>query len=181
MDYRLDARFFHAIVAPPGGGAISFFEIGGNGMAWNVEDLPPQLRKRVEEQLEREDAARFVRDHERAETKVNKYRNMKTTRDGIHFDSQKEARRYDVLKLSLDLGEIKDLKLQPDFTLMEAYTLPTGERVRAIRYRADFSYVDCMSGRQVVEDVKSRATKTRDYIMKKKLMQERFGITVKEV
>ncbi len=33
----------------------------------------------------------------------------------------------------------------------------------------------------VVEDVKSRATKTRAYAMKKKLMRERFSIDIQEV
>ena len=33
----------------------------------------------------------------------------------------------------------------------------------------------------MVEDVKSRATRTRVYAMKKKLMQERFGIDIQEV
>ena len=34
---------------------------------------------------------------------------------------------------------------------------------------------------RVVEDVKSRATKTRVYEMKKKLMREKFGIEIQEI
>ncbi len=37
----------------------------------------------------------------------------------------------------------------------------------------DFSYT--RNGELVVEDVKSRATRTRDYIMKKKMMRRDFG------
>ena len=33
----------------------------------------------------------------------------------------------------------------------------------------------------VVEDVKSRATKTKTYAMKRKLMKERFNIDIQEV
>lgn len=64
-----------------------------------------------------------------------------------------------------------------------------GRRVRAIRYQADFSYerptAPDVTGEihwlKVVEDVKSRATKTRVYEIKKKLLQEKFGIEIREV
>lgn len=113
-----------------------------------------------------------------------KYGNKKTVRNGITFDSQKEAGRYDELMLLLCAGEIKDLKLQPEFTLQEAFTTPQGERVRAIKYRADFSYkrrvregVDTRWER-VVEDVKG--FRTKDYELKRKLMLG-MGITVTEL
>ena len=48
-----------------------------------------------------------------------------------------------------------------------------------MRYRADFSYR--RNGELIVEDVKSAATRTRVYINKRKLMQEKYGITVREV
>lgn len=108
-----------------------------------------------------------------------KYNNQPTERNGIKFDSRKEANRYEELMLLLKAGEISDLKLQPQFTLQESYMTPEGERIRAIRYVADFSYTQ--GSRMVVEDVKSKATATTQYKMKKKLMQERFGISVKEV
>ena len=44
---------------------------------------------------------------------MNKYGNKKAVRNGITFDSQKEAARYDQLMLRLCAGEIRDLKLQP--------------------------------------------------------------------
>ena len=78
------------------------------------------------------------------------------------------------------------LRMQVDFTLQEAYTDGEGRRVRAIRYRADFTYwrYDDPPGgwvRFVVEDVKSRATRTKEYVMKRKLMKERFNIDIQEV
>lgn len=129
--------------------------------------------------------------------KENKYHNIPDIRNGaegkiIKFKSKKEARRYDELMLMLQAGKIRELKLQPQFTLQEAYTTPEGNRVRAIRYDADFSYeLFCEAiiapeggGTWIakVEDVKGgRATKTRVYQIKKKLMQERFGIAIQEI
>lgn len=117
---------------------------------------------------------------------MNKYRNTPTTRVTpsravLRFDSQKEARRYDFLIERERRGEIRDLRLQVDFTLQEAYTDTEGRRVRAIRYRADFTYHEGAKGVQVVEDVKSRATRTREYAVKKKLLKDRFGIDITEV
>ena len=77
--------------------------------------------------------------------KENKYHNTPNHTGGpvrvvLHFDSQKEARRYDFLIERVRRGEIGDLRLQVDFTLQEAYTDAEGRRVRAIRYKADFTY-----------------------------------------
>lgn len=117
--------------------------------------------------------------------KRQKYGNEKTARGDIRFDSKAEARRYDELMLMLKSGTIRDLKLQPEYTLLEAYTTPDGKRIRAERYRADFSYRIRFDGRQewplVVEDVKSKATKTSIYKSKKKRILEKYRIEIKEV
>lgn len=133
--------------------------------------------------------------------KANKYHNTPTERvtaSGavLHFDSQKEARRYDALTARLQAGQIRDLRLQVEFTLQEAYTDTEGCRVRAIRYKADFTYYRPPENGShaaywadqtgtpwvlVVEDVKSRATKTQKYAIKKKLLKERFGLDITEV
>lgn len=120
------------------------------------------------------------------EVKTGKYRNVRTMVDGIPFDSQKEARRFIELKYLLKAGKIRNLKLQPQFTLQESYITPEGERVRAIRYVADFSYERRDQNApifwvKVVEDVKSQATRTEKYKIKKKLMLERLGIAIEEV
>lgn len=99
----------------------------------------------------------------------------------IRFDSMKEARRFDWLIERERRGEIRELRLQVDFTLQEAYTDTEGRRVRAIRYRADFTYYEGAKGVKVVEDVKSRATRTREYAMKKKLLKDRLGLDITEV
>lgn len=120
----------------------------------------------------------------------SKYHNRQEERDGIRFDSRKEAMRYDQLLLLKRNGIIRKLKLQPQFTLQESFIDPeNGERVRAIRYVADFSYemnigLDNQAlpvWRPVVEDVKSAGTRTKEYEIKKKLLRERFGLRVTEV
>lgn len=48
-----------------------------------------------------------------------KYNNKKITVDGQIFDSKKEANRYKELRLLEKAGEIKDLRTQVKFKLME--------------------------------------------------------------
>ena len=96
---------------------------------------------------------------------------------GITFDSKHEADRYDELRLLLKAGKIHDLKLQQTYKLVGAQRTPTGAAVRAVTYIADFVYT--RDGKTIVEDAKG--FKTKDYIIKKKLMLERFGIWVEEV
>lgn len=111
---------------------------------------------------------------------MSKYKSRKTIVNGIPFDSKKEAGRFGELILLSKSGEIKDLKLQPEFTIQEAFKTPEGEAVRAIKYRADFSYLRRVKEgpdtrwERVVEDVKGYRTK--DYEIKRKLM---LGIGVK--
>ena len=157
-------------------------------MAINVNDLPPKYQRQAMEKYMEQQARRGLMPSAAVpqdKAKANKYHNTPTERvtaSGavLHFDSQKEARRYDYLALRQQAGEIHDLRLQVDFTLQEAYTDPEGRRVRAIRYRADFTYRE-RDGRLVVEDVKSKPTRTREYLIKRKLMKERRGIDITEV
>ena len=169
----------------------------------SLSDLPPRMRQQV--------AAKIVTAQPKAEpvagdtVKPSKYHNQKIVVNGISFDSKKEANRYLALMDAVRAGIITDLRLQHDFTLQEAYTSPEGERIRAIRYRADFSYrVVCANyekntcvgftdleywrdivhqhgrGALVVEDVKSKATRTKDYRMKYKMMADK-GYHIREV
>ena len=116
---------------------------------------------------------------------MNKYGAKKAQRGPITFDSQKEAARYDQLVLLERAGEIRGLRLQPEFTLQEAFTTPSGEKIRAIRYRADFAYeqkiVEGIDTRwaPVVEDVKG--VRTQAYVIKRKLMLWRHGIRIREI
>ncbi len=175
----------------------------------SIADLPEQMRQQVAGKLKEAmpnarpvaspagDGLEWLGD----KLKQNKYHNEPTVVNGIKFDSRKEARRYEQLMLAMELGAITDLRLQVDFTLIEAYTDHTGKRHRALRYAADFTYkvaaagYDRLSalgyedieywrswgaGALIIEDVKSKATKTRVYINKKKMMADR-GYIIREV
>ena len=167
-------------------------------MGVDVKDLPPayqaQALRKLMERERRKQRAPLPSPADAPTGGGRKYHNKPTERvtpagNVLRFDSQKEARRYDELATLGRAGKIRDLRMQVDFTLQEAYTDSQGRRVRAIRYRADFTYqkpsfVDrdgetCWA--LVVEDVKSKATKTKQYAMKRKMMQEHFGIYIQEV
>ena len=165
-------------------------------MAIDIDDLPPKYREQVWRKAIEQDRRRKrepLPSPSLAEgQKASKYHNRHTERVApsgtvIRFDSQREARRYDNLVAWEKTGEIKDLRLQVDFTLQEAYTDTEGRRVRSIRYRADFTYYQRRMSQEgfiwilVVEDVKSRGTRTKDYLLKRKLMKDRFGIDIVEV
>lgn len=100
-----------------------------------------------------------------------KYRNKKTSVDGIRFDSKREANRYMELKLLERAGIIKGLKRQVPYILIDK-----SRYGRAIKYVADFVYYE--DDKLVVEDVKG--VRTPVYKLKKRLIAERFGIEVKE-
>lgn len=167
-------------------------------MAIDVKDLPPEYQAQALKKLMEQERGRAAGPSTApvvdAPKKPGKYHNRpdeRVTEGGaaLRFDSRKEARRYDELCLMLEAGEIRDLKLQAQFTLQEAYTTAQGVRVRAIRYVADFYYerqddfgqIKSTYWIPVVEDVKSTATRTKTYLVKKKLMLERFGIEIQEV
>lgn len=128
----------------------------------------------------------------------NKYLSKKVIRDGIVFDSVKEYKRYRDLLLLERAGAISDLKRQVPFELIPAQfeELPTGEYYKrgerkgqpkfkrvcienSVVYNADFVYTE--NGKTVVEDTKSSATKTKDYILKRKMMLYFHGIRIREV
>ena len=109
----------------------------------------------------------------------SKFHNTPTETKGITFQSAKEARRFDELLLMLKAGTITDLKLQVNFTLQEGFTTPEGKRIRPIIYKADFTYR--RSGVLVVEDVKTKPTRTEKYLIKKKMLRDKFGIEITEV
>ena len=119
--------------------------------------------------------------------KRSKYGNRKVVRDGIKFDSEQEAARFAELKVLRAMGKIRDLRLHANFTLVEGYTTIDGERIKPMVYRADFTYeraaepdiAGVVHWLREVEDAKG--AKTKDYLLKKKLMQDKYGITIREV
>jgi len=98
---------------------------------------------------------------------------------GLKFDSKAEGKRFLQLKAMEQAGEIFGLETQAEYELIPAQKLGT-HKERPVKYVCDFRYTT-KDGNRVVEDVKSGPTKTREYIVKRKLMLLIHGIIVKEV
>jgi len=121
-----------------------------------------------------------------------KYNATKVTIDGHTFASKHEANRYMELKLLERAGSITDLQMQVKFVLIPSQYEPDIVKVlksgkekvvkgklieRECSYIADFVYQ--YNGKTVVEDAKGMRTK--EYVIKRKLILERYGIRISEV
>lgn len=85
-----------------------------------------------------------------------KYKNHKTERHGIRFDSKAEADYYDVLLELQSKGEITNIVRQPVYLLQRAFK-KKGRTIRKVEYKADF-FVTYADGKELVIDVKGMAT-----------------------
>ena len=117
---------------------------------------------------------------------MNKYGNKKIIMDGEVFDSKREYYRYMDLKLLEGCGAISDLKRQVKYELIpvqrekstRVYTKgrkkgqPIEGKIieKAVTYNA--------TGCEVVEDAKG--VRTKDYIIKRKLLLYIHGIKIRE-
>jgi len=121
---------------------------------------------------------------------MSKYHSRKITLDGQTFDSKKEYARWCDLKLLERVGKIRDLQRQVKFVLIPAqFESVWDDRrkqfgkskciERECAYMADFVYTDMKTGLTTVEDTKG--FKTKDYIIKRKLMLWVHGIRIHEV
>jgi hypothetical protein len=105
---------------------------------------------------------------------MSKYGNKQTlSSDGLVFGSQLECRRYEELLILQRIGEVVELQRQVRWRLVPCQV---GER--AVEYVADFQYFD-KSGKLHVEDTKG--FRTKDYIIKRKLMLWIHGVRIEEV
>ncbi len=131
---------------------------------------------------------------------MSKYHAKKVTINGITYDSKKEARRHAVLLEMERKGEIQNLERQVKFVLIPAQREPDtiGSRggvkkgkviEREVAYVADFVYEmpvskatgipDFEGWWRVVEDTKG--VRTKDYVIKRKLMLWVHGIRISEI
>lgn len=165
----------------------------------SLEDMPPKLRELVMKQLQKQElqgkgnqiktVPQGRADAMAGEKKgKRKYNNLPTERllpngEVIKFGSKKEAAYFDNLKAMEVSGVVRNIKLQYQYLIKPAYTDgETGERFRAISYLADFVFERLEDGvwKEVVVDTKGggrKGTKTKDFIIKRKLLAE-MGIII---
>ena len=125
---------------------------------------------------------------------MNKYGNQKVVYLGEVFDSKREMYRYMDLRMLLTCGAISNLRRQVVYELIPVQREKStrvykkgrkkGQPIegkiieKAVTYIADFVYTDNATGKEVVEDAKGM--RTRDYVIKRKLMLYIHGIKIRE-
>lgn len=140
---------------------------------WSISDLknyidknPTKLTKEITELI-------------KSAPQKNKYHNNKPEYNGCIFDSNWELDRYLQLVMLEKAGEIRELRRQVSFKLLnECIREVNGKRKkqRSLVYFADFVYFDNL-GNHVVEDAKNayNAKKDRAYINKRKMFISKYG------
>lgn len=110
----------------------------------------------------------------------SKYGNHRVKVGGETFDSVKEAGRWEELNLLLRAGLIENLQRQVRYELLPTQKDGRGKVLeRSVAYIADFVYTDRKTGNIVVEDTKGM--KTKEYIIKRKLMLYIHNIRIAEI
>jgi hypothetical protein len=160
----------------------------GAHQPWTQEDVD-RVNKRVERQLDELLPIRGPL----PKSAPSKYRNRRTLVDFGNrgeivnghlrlvwtFDSQREAEFYRECKLREHAKEISCLRLQEPYALI-AYE-PGGTSRIVGEWIADAVFFDEIQKRVRVVDVKSKATRTAVYLLKKKIVEACHGITIEEV
>ena len=108
-----------------------------------------------------------------------KYGNRKVIKNGEKFDSIKEYQRWVELCILEQGSLISELRRQVKFVLIPSQKIDGKVVERECAYYADFVYKDNETGETVVED--SKGMRTKDYIIKRKLMLYVHGIRIMEV
>ena len=156
-------------------------------MGVDISRLSPAAQKQVYEKLLKSRQNRAgelfgaggcnLAPEEKVAQRGSKYGNKKVEVNGIAFDSKKEARRYLDLRAMEIAGQIQNLRLQVPYLLIPSQRIDGDVVEREVKYVADFTYEQ--NGETVVED--SKGHRTKDYIIKRKLMLSVWGIRIKEV
>ena len=106
------------------------------------------------------------KEYQKKVNKRSKYGAVKTSVDGQTFDSKKEADYYCELKLRLQSGDIKGFCLQPVFILAPG-----------LKYKADFIIFNNDGTSEIID---TKGFKTKEYIAKKKIFEDKYNLKIKE-
>lgn len=133
-----------------------------------------------EEQLAAFNAKRPIKvhhceDHAPKAHRHSKYNNVRFTDSEGSWDSKKERKRWELLRLRESAGQIQNLRRQVPYELIPV-SFKKHKRLRPITYVADFVYEE--EGQTIVED--SKGVRNKVYLLKKRLMWEKYGIDILE-
>lgn len=105
---------------------------------------------------------------------MNKFHAQRTTaRDGTVLDSSHEAKLYQDLLFRERAGEITELRRQVPIKLFAYEKYITTIKV-------DFVFRDVKTGQLVYLEAKSPVTRTRQYVLTRKIFAAQFGVEVEE-
>lgn len=107
------------------------------------------------------------KNYQEKNTMKSKYGAKKTNVDGITFDSKKEAEFYCDLKLQAAIGDIDGFCMQPVFILAPG-----------LKYKADFIVFHKDGHFEIID---TKGFKTKEYIAKKKVLEDKYNLKIKEV
>lgn len=112
------------------------------------------------------------------QVKKSKFGNKKVFVDGYKFDSKTEARYYEKLRdagISFLPLAGKYVAMQKFIPIQSAVTLTTGEKVQAVRYKADFVFYD---GSNIVKVVDVKGYQDNESQLKMKMFAKEYGYPV---
>lgn len=124
--------------------------------------LPDRMRQMVEAQGKGTSREATTK----PDSKPNKYHNHPTTVDGVRFDSKKEARYYEQLKIRVATGEVSY------FLMQVPLRLPGGSK-----YVVDFQVFFTEPGRRE-EYVDVKGTLTQVFRLKKREIEHQYPIRI---
>ena len=111
--------------------------------------------------------------------------NFLNSNDIITFDSDLECNRYIYLKELENASKIKNLGVHYLLKVQDEFINANGDFIPAITYNADFIYLDCETGKRVVEDVKGASLfEDSRFLIEKQLFDHNFkekGLYIKVV
>lgn len=102
---------------------------------------------------------------------MRKYRNVKTTINGIKFDSKAEAEYYLIARSYAERNNL-ELRLQEKFEIMPGFSLG-GKNYRKINYIPDFTFYE---DGQLVKVVDVKGMQTKDFKIKAKIFCYKYQV-----
>ena len=129
---------------------------------YSVDAMPASLRAKVEAQF-KDGVANAI---EAVAQKPNKYRNVVTVVDGIRFDSKREARYYEKLKLRIAAGEVAYFLRQVPIHLPGGTKLVVDFQVFFVDPSKPCSYDD------------TKGKQTKEFRIKKREVEHHYPITI---